>query len=221
MGKIKIVSALVFLFISQFSLAQETVTPDLSKIINEDGWNVFNRKVSLIKDSGNVSVYFNGQEGDGFAKLNDFEFNNGIIEADIKGKNIQGNSFVGIAFNGVDEQTYDAVYFRAFNFLSEDSVRKGHSVQYISHPVYTWYKLRQEYPQKYENSINPAPDPDSFFHAKIVVEKPKISVFVNYSEQPCLVVNELSDRTGGWVGLWVGNYSDGTFANLKITRGKE
>jgi hypothetical protein len=222
MGKIKIVSASIILFISGFSFAQETtITPDLSQIVNEDGWNIFNRKVRLIKDSGNVSIYFNGQEGDGFARLNDFEFNNGIIEADIKGKNVQGNSFVGIAFHGADEQTYDAVYFRPFNFMSEDSIRKRHSVQYISAPTFSWDKLRREYPQKYENTVNPIPDPDSFFHAKIVIEKPKIRVFVNGAEEPCLVVNELSDRTGGWIGLWVGNYSDGTFANLKITRGKE
>jgi hypothetical protein len=222
MGKIKIVPALIILFISGFSFTQETTfNPDLSKIVNEDGWNVFNRKVSLIKNPENVAVYFNGQEGDGFAKLNDFEFDNGIIETDIKGKNVQGNSFVGIAFHGVDEQTYEAVYFRPFNFMSEDPVRKGHSVQYISHPTYTWYKLRQEHPQKYENAVSPIPDPDSFFHAKIVIEKPKISVYVDNAEEPCLVVNELSDRTGGWLGLWVGNYSDGTFANLKITKGKE
>ncbi len=222
MGKIKIVITLVIFFMSGFSVAQmTTITADLSKIVNEDGWEVFNRKVSLTTDTGNVSVYFNGQEGDGFAKLKDFKFNNGIIEADIKGKNVQGNSFVGIAFHGVDEQTYDAVYFRPFNFMSEDSLRRGHSVQYISHPTYTWYKLRQEHPQKYENTVNPVPDPDSFFHAKIVIEKPKINVFVNNSEKPCLVVNELSERTGGWIGLWVGNYSDGTFANLKITKEKE
>ncbi|MGB8317709.1 MAG: hypothetical protein WCE54_06270, partial [Ignavibacteriaceae bacterium] len=133
-------------------------------------------------------------------------------------KNVQGNSFVGIAFHGLNDTTYEAVYFRPFNFMIEDSVRKSHSVQYISHPVYTWYKLRKDHPGKFENEINPVPDPDSFFHAKIIVEKPKVSVFVNEEKDPCLVVNELSDRSGGWVGLWTGNYSDGTFANLKITR---
>ena len=30
------------------------------------------------------------------------------------------------------------------------------------------------------------------------------------------VVEELNDRKGGLVGLWMGNNSDGTFANLKI-----
>jgi hypothetical protein len=219
MGKrnllITIVSAVLFLY--GFSFAQEeTIIPDFSKITNEDYWGIYNRVVSLKEVNEKPTLYLNGQEGDGFVWLKDFDFNNGIIEADIKGKNVQGNSFVGIAFHGLNDSTYDAVYFRPFNF--KDPARKGHSVQYISHPVYTWFKLRREYPQKYENTVNPVPDPDSFFHVKIVIEKPEITVYVNDSKQPSLVVNELSDRTGGWIGLWTGNYSDGTFANLKIIR---
>jgi hypothetical protein len=211
----------VFVFLtSGISFTQDsTFIPDLSKVVNEDGWKISNRKVSLLKENENVSVYFNSQEGDGIAWLEGFDFGNGTIEVDIRGKDVQGSSFVGIAFRGKDEQTYDAIYFRPFNFKSVDPVRKGHSVQYISHPTYTWSKLRQEYPEEYENPVDPVPDPNSFFHAKIVVEKPKISVFVNDAENPSLVVNELSDRNNGWVGLLVGNYSDGTFSNLKIISG--
>ena len=209
----------VILFLGGFSFAQvETITPDFSQITNEEYWGIYNRVISPGEINGKVAMYLNGQKGDGFVWLKDFEFDNGIIEADIKGKNVQGNSFVGIAFHGVNDTTYEVVYFRPFNFMSEDSVRKAHSVQYISHPVYTWYKLRKEHPGKYENTVNPVPDPDSFFHAKIVLEKPKIRVFVNNSKEPSLVVNELSDRTGGWIGLWVGNYSDGTFSNLRIIK---
>ena len=208
----------VILLMCGVSLAQEkTVIPDLSQITNQECWGVYNRVVSLKKENGNAALYLNGQEGDGFVWLKDFDFNNGIIEADIKGKNVNGNSFVGIAFHGLNDTTYDVVYFRPFNFLSEDFVRKSHSVQYISHPVYTWYKLRKEHPGKYENTVNPVPDPDSFFHAKVVIERPRISVFVNDNEEPSLIVNELSDRTG-WIGLWAGNYSDGTFSNLKIIK---
>jgi len=213
-------TAFVFLT-SVISFAQGSIfIPDLSKVVNEDGWRIFNREVSLVKENENVSVYFNSQEGDGIAWLKDFEFSSGIIEVDIKGKDVQGSSFVGIAFQGIDEQTYDAIYFRPFNFKSEDPVRKGHAVQYISHPTYTWSKLREEHPEEYENPVDPVPDPNSFFHVKIILGKPKISVFVNDAENPCLEVNQLSDRIGGWIGLWVGNYSDGSFVNLKITKKK-
>jgi hypothetical protein len=42
-----------------------------------------------------------------------------------------------------------------------------------------------------------------------------VKVFVNGASEPSLVVNELSDRVGGSVGLWCGGY--GVIANLKIT----
>ncbi|HSR17108.1 MAG TPA: hypothetical protein VLM39_03355 [Ignavibacteriaceae bacterium] len=223
MGKINmlIVLAIVQFSFAGISFAQDTtIIPDLTKIVSNEGWKLSNRDVSIKAENQTEFVFFNAQEGDGLAWLEGFEFNNGIIEADIKGKDLQGSSFVGIAFRGLDEQTYDAIYFRPFNFKSEDPVRKGHAVQYISQPIYTWQKLREEHPEEYENPIDPAPDPNSFFHIKIIVEKPKVSVFVNDAEKPCLVVNELSGRTDGWVGLWVGNYSEGSFANLKITRQK-
>ena len=49
-----------------------------------------------------------------------------------------------------------------------------------------------------------------------MVQKRKVSVFVDAGQEPCLVVEELSDRKGGKVGLWVGEGSGGEFANLKI-----
>ncbi len=207
----------IILFVANLSLAQENmIVPDLTKIVTKDGWKVFNRKAEIIKENDEVSVYFNAQQGNGVTWLEGIEFNNGIIEADIKGRNLQGRSFVGIAFRGVDEKTYDGIYFRPFNFKSDNPARKGHSVQYISHPDYSWSKLRKEHPEKYENPVNPVPEPNSLFHVKIVVDNPKVSVYVNYSKNPCLVVEELSNRKGGWVGLWMGNNSDGTFSNLKI-----
>jgi hypothetical protein len=49
-----------------------------------------------------------------------------------------------------------------------------------------------------------------------VVASPQVSVFVGDAKEPSLVVNQLSDRKKGLVGLWVGNTSGGDFANLKI-----
>jgi len=207
------------LSLAGFCLAQENViTPDLSKVVKNDGWKIVNRNARTFEENGKSGVYLDEQPGDGIVWLQGFEFNNGTIEVDLKGRDIQGASFVGIALRGVDENTYDAVYFRPFNFLSQDSLRRGHSVQYISHPTYTWEKLRQESPGKYENKIDNPPDPNSFFHAKIVVQKPKVTVFVNDNIMPSLVVGELSERKGGRIGLWVSNYSDGYFANLKIIK---
>jgi hypothetical protein len=111
---------------------------------------------------------------------------------------------------------HDAVYFRPFNFKVADPVGRSHSVQYHSLPVYTWQKLRTEEPGKYEHAVDPVPDPNGWFHARVVVAKSQVTVFVNDGAQPCLTVNLLNDRTEGLVGLWVGNNSGGDFANLAI-----
>jgi hypothetical protein len=49
------------------------------------------------------------------------------------------------------------------------------------------------------------------------VKYPKVSAFVNGAAEASLVVEQLSDRKAGWVGLWVGNGSGGEFANLRIS----
>lgn len=212
------IALVALLFLTAYAIAQQTPTaPDLAKIVQHEGWKVVNRTAQMVQGAPTPTISFDAQPGDGVAWLDGCDFKNGIIEVDIKGKDVQGASFVGVAFRGVDDKTFDAVYFRPFNFLSTDSVRRGYSVQYVSYPDYSWEKLRQEHPGKYENQITSPPDPGSFFHARIVVERPKIAVYVNHSIEPCLVVEELSARTGGWVGLWTGNYSDGAFTNLIIT----
>ena len=177
---------------------------------------VFNRSVSSLTDGTKKGVRLNEQPGEGVAYLRGIEFSNGTIEFDVRGKDVQGQSFVGVAFHGVDSTTYDAIYFRPFNFRTEDPARHSHAVQYVSQPAYPWQKLRAERPGIFEQPLNPAPDPTAWFHVRVVVASPKVSVFVGDAKEPSLVVKQLSDRKKGLVGLWVGNNSGGDFANLKI-----
>jgi hypothetical protein len=78
----------------------------------------FNRKLESIIDKEQKAVRFSESEGDGVAWLDAVNFTNGIIELDIKGKDVLQQSFVGIALHSKDEKTLDAVYFRPFNFQS-------------------------------------------------------------------------------------------------------
>ena len=107
------------------------------------------------------------------------------------------------------------LWINDLNFKSPE--RNGHSVQYISHPKNTWYYLRENFPEKYENPVKPVPEPTKWFHAKIVVDYPQVTVYVNDSSEPSLVIEQLSDRKEGPLGFWVGNNSEGWFRNLKIT----
>lgn len=177
---------------------------------------VFNRGITSVSDGARKGVHLDEKPGDGVAYLRGSELGNGTIEFDVRGKDVQGQSFVGVAFHGVDGTTYDAIYFRPFNFSTADSARHSHAVQYISHPTYTWQKLRTERPGVFERPVSPAPDPNAWFHVRVVVASPKVSVFVGDAKEPSLVVDLLSDRTQGLVGLWVGNGSGGDFADLKI-----
>ena len=184
--------------------------------IEPEGLKVFNRSVSSLSDGARKGVRLSEHAGDGVAYLQGVEFTNGTIELDVRGKDVPQQSFVGVAFHGVDGTTYDAIYFRPFNFRAEDPARRGHAVQYIAQPIYPWQKLRAEQPGKYERAIDPVPDPNAWFHVRVVVTSPKVSVFVDDAKEPSLVVDQLSNRKKGLVGLWVGNNSGGDFANLKI-----
>jgi hypothetical protein len=203
--------SLTLLAVTLSSLAQSRqIVPDLSKLTDRDHSLIHNR-IATYKDG---EIHLDARPGDGLLLLKEVSFGNGKIELDIKGKDYQGQSFVGLAFHASDEKIYDAVYFRPFNFNNPE--RKNNSVQYIAHPGFTWNKLREQHPGKYENAVTPAPDPNEWFHVTIVIAHPVVEVFVNDSATPSSSVTQLSDRKTGSLGFWVGNNSEGSFRNLKI-----
>ena len=200
-------------------LAQSPDIFDLTTVGKDARWKISGRTTSIVDIKGKRALELSEGQGMGVVWLNGYDFGNGVIEVDLLGRSqpVQG-SFLGVAFRVVDLQTHDAVYFRPFNFRATDSTRHAHSVQYVSDPVWTWQRLRSERPGAYERAVVPEPDGDEWFHVRIVVERPKVSVFVNGATEASLVVNELSDRTRGSIGLWVGEGSGGHFANLRVTR---
>jgi hypothetical protein len=195
----------------------QSIKYDLSILLNENKLESFNRQISQFSENEKKGIRFSKKSGDGIAWLKGVVFSNGTIELDIRGKDVLQESFVGVAFHGVDNDTLDAIYFRPFNFRSVDPVRKIHSVQYISNPDYSWSVLREKYNGKYEKAVTRAPNGNDWFHAKIVVQYPKVAVYVNGSSEPSLVIDKLNNRKTGKIGLWVGNNSDGDFANLHIS----
>jgi hypothetical protein len=195
---------------------QRAIEVDLARLAEGHGLQVFNRSVTSLSDSARKGLRLSERPDNGVAYLPGVEFANGMIEVDVRGKDVQQQSFVGVAFHGVDSTTYDAIYFRPFNFGAADPARRAHAVQYVSHPTYPWQKLRAEHPGVYEQPVKPVPDPNGWFHVRVVVAGSQVRVFVNDATEASLVVNRLSERTKGLVGLWVGNNSGGDFANLRI-----
>jgi hypothetical protein len=175
---------------------------------------VVNREITRNPSDGSVKL--SAAQGEGLAWLKGVEFSTGTIEVDIRGKDELQKSFVGIAFHGVNDSTYEGVYFRPFNFHAKDPVRKIHAVQYIYHPKFPWYTLRETQNGIFEKEIVNAPDPNGWFHARIVVTEKQVVVYVDKAATPSLTVDRLGSANSGDVALWVGNGADGEFANLSI-----
>ena len=181
-------------------------------------FKVRNRELTIVNEGGVSVMHLSEADNDGVAWLTGAKFTNGNIELDIKGKDLLQHSFVGIAFHGVNDFTFDCIYFRPFNFKAADPVRKVHAVQYISLPKYDWELLRTKFPAKYEKGIAAPPDPNGWFHARINVNGKKITVFVNGESTPSLEVEQIVPAGGSMIGFWVGNTSGGDFKNLKISK---
>jgi hypothetical protein len=216
-----IVTFTIMIMTSMMAFSQQTrrtVGYNLSDMVTANSFSTTNREVSKLPENEQNGVMLSADAGEGIAWLNNVMFANGIIEFDVRGKNAEQRSFAGIAFHGLtDSKTFDVIYFRPFNFLSADSVKRSHSVQYASHPLYPWPVLREKFNGLYESAIQPSPNPDKWFHVRIEVNYPQVTVFVNNNSNPSLSIKQLSDRKSGLLGLWVGNNADAAFANLKLT----
>jgi len=185
---------------------------NLQQLLKEKKLITFNRNVVPLTDGDKKGISMTG-----IAWLRDVNFSTGTIEIDLRGKDVMQQSFIGIAFHGVDTTTHDVVYFRPFNFRSSDPVRKIHAVQYVSHPDFPWHKLREQRNGIYEKGIDPPPAATEWFHARIVVDQTQIKVYVNNAASPSLTVDKLNSWTDGLIGLW-NEGLDGDFANLTISR---
>ena len=157
------------------------------------------------------------------ARINDLEFSNGVIEVELAGAPAPdapegARGFVGIAFRRQpDNQTYDAFYLRPTNGRADDQERRNHAAQYISHPAWTWSRLRKETPSKYESYVDL--EPGVWTKVKIDVRGSVARLFVHDSTQPTLIVNDV--KTGangkGAVALWLDAGTVAHFRNLRVT----
>jgi hypothetical protein len=176
---------------------------------------VVNRKATRIPDR-NGAVRLSDATGNGVAWIEGSDFRGGTIEVDIRGQESLGQNFVGVAFHRKSDDSYEAVYLRPFNFRATDPARRQHAVQYISLPGFDWPRLREDFPEQFENPVDPSLDPTGWVRLRVAVDPYKLQIFVGDVTQPTLEVRKLGELDGGQVGLWVGNVSGGDFANLVI-----
>ena len=200
------------------SFSQEAI--DLHAAVEQGNIEVYNRELSLIEEPAHPGIRLSKASGEGVAWLKGVEFSNGVIEFDVRGEDVKQHSFVGIAFHGANDTTFDAIYLRPFQFRASADSLRNRMIQYISLPEHTWRVLRKNSPGINEHSIDPSPDPNAWVHMRVVVEGETITTFINGAKEPSLKVKKLTKLHMGRVGFYVADTSGGDFANIRITRGK-
>lgn len=158
---------------------------------------------------------------DQLAVIDGTDFTNGVIEAEIAGAPAPdappgARGFVGIAFRvRSDLRTYDAFYLRPTNGRADDQLRRNHAAQYVSHPDWPWYRLRDESPGKYESYVDL--EPGRWTRVRIEVQGEQARLFVHGQSQPTLVVNDLKSGANGRgaIALWI---DSGTIAHFRALR---
>jgi len=153
--------------------------------------------------------------------LDGTDFGDGVIEVELSGEAqtelFEGaRGFVGIAFRmQPDLRTYDAFYLRPTNGRADDQLRRNHATQYISHPQWPWYRLRQEFPGKYESYVDLMPG--EWTRIRIEVRGEQARLYVHGAAQPVLIVDDLKSGANGRgaIALWL---DAGTIAHFRDLR---
>ncbi|HSK67331.1 MAG TPA: hypothetical protein VK888_10400 [Anaerolineales bacterium] len=170
-----------------------------------------------------VRLIEQGEPGCAIAVLSASDFMDGVIETEIAGmprrdapQDMRG--FVGIAFRVQPHGSrFECIFLRPTNGRADDQLRRNHSTQYISHPDYPWFRLREESPAVYESYTDLVPG--AWTPVKIVVSGQRAELYVNHAEQPCLIVNDLKlGVTRGQIALWIGAGTEAYFSPLKVKR---
>jgi hypothetical protein len=130
---------LLLIALSISSFAQDEVKVKLVRLQKSGKLTMINRDVSIVKENNKKFLHISTKdtvEGVIWLPVNDFK--KGKLEIVARGRDVLQGSFVGIAFHGINDSTYDNVYCRPFNFRTPDSIRKIHAIQYVYLPDYNW-----------------------------------------------------------------------------------
>jgi hypothetical protein len=192
---------------------------DLASSLAAGMLRAVNRDVTKLQGSQN-GVHMSDRSDPGIVWIQGSDFTQGTIEVDVRGRDQFQRSFIGIAFHGVDDRTYEAVYLRPFNFRTEDVTSHRHAIQYMALPEFDWPRLRQKFPEEFEGPVDSSIVPSDWVTLRVLVQGQIVEVYVGPSKTPALRIRKLGELNRGIIGLWTGNNSDGDFANLRITPAK-
>lgn len=220
MNKLEFITASILLcginsYSQQIRLQKENleavnVFMSIEKLMGQDAVKVI--KDSSVKESDEPT----------FVKIKGVNFKNGVIEVKVLSRLVKNapefaRGFIGIAFR-IDETNanYESVYIRPTNARADDQVRRNHSIQYYSYPDYKFDRLRKESPERYESYADMGLN--EWISMRIEVKDSQAKLFINNSQHPSLIVNDLKHGGGrsGAIALWVDIGTEGYFKGLKV-----
>ena len=148
------------------------------------------------------------------------DFANGIIEAWVASDLIANapsyaRGFIGLTFRINNAGAFESIYLRPTNSVSDDQIRRNHSVQYVAFPDFRFDRLRRESPERYESYAEL--ELNRWIKMKIVVNALRAELYLDDKEQPALIVTDLKlGESLGGVGVWLESGTIAYFRDLKI-----
>jgi len=192
-----------------------------------EGLELINVTADAVEHSGKNGIQVSAIEGkinvETLVVIPDIIFKDGTIEIELTGEpapnaDPQMRGFVGVAFrvDTSNNSRYECIYLRPTNARADIQLRRNHSVQYVSHPEFPWYKLRNDSPGLYESYVDMAPG--EWTKIKIEVAGGVAKLYLHDAEHPCLIVNDLKHGDSeGKIALWLHTSTLASYRNLVVT----
>ncbi|MCD9015712.1 hypothetical protein K7P01_09310 [Fulvivirgaceae bacterium QH1ED-6-2] len=173
----------------------------------------------MVKDSA-----VQGADEPTFVKVAGSSFKDGTIEVNVLSKlrpdaPADARGFIGLAFRiNETNSKFESIYIRPTNGRADDQIRRNHSVQYFSYPDFKFFRLRKEFPEKYESYADMGLN--EWIKMRIVVSGSQAKLYLNENKEPSLIVNDLKlgSEASGAIGLFVDIGTEGYFSDLKISK---
>lgn len=207
----------IFFLLAAFLVyGQDKMKPDayMLPLDSNKGLELINVKVETVDYIGKKGIQVTKAEGEIEGETlalipASYLFKNGTIEIELSGEPAPGSDpqmrgFVGVAFrvDTSDYSRYECFYLRPVNARADNQMQRNHSMQYVSHPEYPWYRLRKETPGLYESYTDMVPG--EWTKLKIEVDGQTAKLYLHGTEQPSLIVNDLKHEAAeGRIALWL------------------
>jgi hypothetical protein len=219
---------LSILFVFAGALAQIPEKAEEIKLPLESakGLKLINVNVVPVNHQGKKGIEVSAPDvelrGETLVIIPDILFKDGSIELELTGEPAPGatpqmRGFVGVAFrvNPDNYSSYECFYLRPTNARANNQLQRNHSTQYIAHPEFPWYKLRQDSPGQYESYVDLVPG--EWIRIKIEVAGKTARLYLHNASQPCLIVNDLKHgESQGKIALWLHSSTLARYRNLVV-----